>query len=256
MTNVLRRIAERASRGVIIKRRLPASVGGANIYVSPDSQLKYLKLGRDAFDTALLRLAQTYVKRDWVVWDVGANVGVFTFAAAGVAAGVQVLAIEPDIWLAQLLHRSRALGENRSLNVKVLSAAIAQRNGVSEFAIAMRGRASNYLPSANGLTQAGGAREVVEVATLTLDTLLDSFTAPTFLKVDVEGAEILVLRGAHKLLSEVRPMMYIEVGEQNADEVAEILARYRYGVFDSTKPLLNQVKLARCPYDALAVPDS
>jgi FkbM family methyltransferase len=250
----MRAIVERLSRGVVLKRRLPASVGGAQLYVSPDAQLKYLKLAADAFDADLLRLAQDHVKRDSVVWDVGANVGVFTFAAAGLAKDGHVFAIEADSWLAELIRRSCRLPENRSLGITVLPAAVSASNGVAEFVIARRGRASNYLAEAGGWSQSGGERERTHVATLTLDSLLESFRRPTFLKIDVEGAEAMVLRGATRLLQEVRPALYIEVGKENSDEVTRVLQAANYRLFDSTRPISGQQPLERCVQDTLAVP--
>jgi FkbM family methyltransferase len=251
---MIRRLVERLSRGVVIKRRLPSSVGGLPLYVSPDAQLKYLKLGSNAFDPGLLRLATDQVLPDSVVWDVGANVGVFTFAAAGIASAGQVIAIEADPWLAALLRRTSALPEYGSRRVNILSAALSDKNGVSEFVIAQRGRASNYLANAGGWTQTGGIRERFHVATLTIDTLLDQFPPPTFVKIDVEGAEVMVLRGASKLLREVKPTLYVEVGSKNFDAVTQLLHSFEYLLYDSTKPLRNQTALSCCVADTLAVP--
>jgi FkbM family methyltransferase len=251
---MMRALVERLSRGIVLKRRLPASVGGAQLYVSPDAQLKYLKVAADAFDTGLLQLAQDHVKSDSIVWDVGANVGVFTFAAAGLAKEGHVFAIEADSWLADLIRRSCRLHANRTLAVTVLSAAVSATNGVAEFVIARRGRASNYLANAGGWSQSGGERERTHVATLTLDSLLESFTRPTFLKIDVEGAEVMVLRGATRLLNEVRPALYIEVGQENSDAVTRMLHASNYRLFDSTRPMHGQQPLAKCVQDTLAIP--
>jgi FkbM family methyltransferase len=251
---MMRAWVERLSRGIVLKRRLPASVGGAQLYVSPDAQLKYLKLTTDAFDKDLLQLAQDHVKSDSIVWDVGANVGVFTFAAAGLAKHGQVIAIEADRWLAELIRRSCRLPANRALAITVLQAAVSATNGVAEFVIARRGRASNYLADAGGWSQSGGERERTHVATLTLDSLLASFPRPTFLKIDVEGAEAMVLRGATRLLNEVRPALYIEVGKENSDEVTRLLKGANYRLFDSTRPIGGQQPLPRCVQDTLAVP--
>jgi FkbM family methyltransferase len=253
---MIRQIAERLSRGVLLKRRLPQSVGGLPVYVSPDSQLKYLKPGAVAFDTALLRLAQEHVSEDAVIWDIGANVGIFTFAAAGLAPGAQVLAVEADPWLAALLRRTVALPEYATRRVAVLSAALSDRNGTAEFVIARRGRASNYLADAGGWSQAGGVRERLHVPTLTLDTLLQQFPQPTFVKIDVEGAEVMVLRGAARLLQDARPTLYVEVGRENAAEVSRILHSFDYRLYDSTKPLRGQTALGACVADTLAVPQT
>jgi len=225
-----------------------------SVYVSPDAQLKYLKPGSEAFDAGLLQLARDYVSRDTVAWDVGANVGIFTFAAAGLALEGQLVAIEADPWLAALLRRTQALPEYATRRVTVLSAALADKDGVAEFVIARRGRASSYLADAGGWTQAGGVRERVHVPTLTLDTLLNHFPRPTFVKIDVEGAEVMVLRGASRLLRDVRPTLYIEVGQENSDAVFTILQSFEYSLYDSTKPLQSQAALSRCAQDTLAVP--
>lgn len=250
---MLRTMAERLARGMAFKRTLPSWAGGLQLYVSPDAQLKYLKPGATAFDLTLLNLARSHIRSDSVVWDVGANVGVFTFAAAGIARDGEVIAIEPDYWLGQLLHRSARLQGNRALRIAILTAALAEHNGVSELSIARRGRASNYLVAAGGWSQAGGERERVRVPTLTLDTLLEHFAVPTFVKIDVEGAEALVLRGAKQMLEKVRPMMYIEVGSGNSPEVSELLMGAGYRLYDGRKPLDGQAPMRACTQDTLAV---
>ena len=63
-------------------------------------------------------------------------------------------------------------------------------------------------------------------------TKLDSYLAatglrPSLMKIDVEGAENLVLRGAERCLEEIRPTIIVEVTE-HADEVAALMSRHRY----------------------------
>ena len=120
---LIRTLAERLSRGVMLRRHLPADVGGRQLFVSPDSQLKYLKPGPAAFDAELLSIARSWVRPESVVWDIGANVGVFAFAAAGLATNGRTLAVEADPWLADMMRRSSALRSNRELRLDVLSAA-------------------------------------------------------------------------------------------------------------------------------------
>jgi len=242
------------ARGRRFKRRLPAAFGRTPFYVSPDSALKYLRLGPTAFNVNLLRIAKENVKPGSRVWDIGANVGVFTFAAAGVARDVSVLSVEADTWLVELLRLSARLRENRDLDIKVLPAAISDSQGISAFLIARRGRASNSLESSGGRSQAGGARERCFVPTVTLDSLLRVFEAPTFVKIDVEGAEAPALRGAGELLARVRPAFYIEVGGPGTDEVTEILLAHNYLLLDGTAPGADRRPLKRCSFNTLALP--
>lgn len=251
---MFRRIIELLVRERHIKRRLPERYHGASLYVTGDAQLKYLKPTEEAFDTELLAVIDEHIKEDSIVWDVGANVGVFTVCSAAMASKGYVLAIEADIWLAHLIQKSLALPENVKLKAEVLPCAVSDKAGVSKFLVANRGRASNCLESVNGRSQAGGYREKVLVPTCTLDSLMPHFPHPTFIKIDVEGAEVLVLSGALEILKTVRPTIYIEVGEEAAATVSSLLTQADYLVFDGAKPLKSQTPLNSCPFNALAIP--
>ena len=65
----------------------------------------------------------------------------------------------------------------------------------------------------------GGIREKQYVPPLTLDTLLKSFAKPDFIKMDVEGSELFALNGGSKVISSIRPVFYIEVGQNISDEI-------------------------------------
>jgi predicted RNA methylase len=104
---LMRRVLKTLSRDVILTRRLPAEFGRVPILVSPDCALSYWKRDIRSVDPHLLSMARELVRPGMTVWDIGANVGLFAFAAAGL--GAQVLAVEGDTWLANLLHRSVAI---------------------------------------------------------------------------------------------------------------------------------------------------
>ena len=251
---MLRTMVERLSRGRAFKRHLPADFGRTPLYVSPDSQLKYLKPGASAFDAELLRVAREELHSGDVVWDIGAYVGVFAFAAASRTQSGDVLAVEPDIWLAGLLRKSANLGQNRGLGVRVLPAAIAAEPGMETFLVAERGRASNALSGPGARGQAGGIREQVLVPTLSLDLLLHSNSAPAFIKIDVEGAEKLVLEGATSMLSAIRPTIYIEVGSGARAAVTMLLKDNNYRLCDGALPKGEERSIETCTFNTLAFP--
>jgi FkbM family methyltransferase len=253
----LRTLLEKLSRDRIVRRRLPADLGGAALYVSPDAALKLWKRDLAQADPLLLRLATELVAPGNTVWDVGANVGLFAFAAAHHAGpSGRVLAVEADDWLAALLRRSAATVGPAYAPVDVLAAAVADRSGVADLWIAERGRAGNHLRSTGGSTQTGGRREVRKVVTVTLDDLLDAFAAPRLVKIDVEGAEALCLQGAERLLSEVRPTIVCEVAEENGGAVGDRLRRHGYTLFDAAAPADRRQPLAAPVWNTLAVPPS
>jgi hypothetical protein len=84
---------------------------------------------------------------------------------------------------------------------------------------------------------------------MTLDSILDLRPAPDFLKIDVEGAELEVLRGAKRLLG-IGPTMLIEVGSEHSGEVAELLGPYGYRFFDAEDATFSECELP--PYSTLA----
>lgn len=152
----LREIVERVSRDRVLRRRMPADLGGGPIYASPDAMLKYWRRDISASDPALLAAAKQLIRPGMRVWDIGANVGIFTFAAQFLAGpSGHVLGVEADPWLVSLLQRSRASRAGTGAVVDFLCAAVSGNAELARFNIAARGRAASALKGA-GTTQMGG----------------------------------------------------------------------------------------------------
>jgi len=247
----MRTFAERVSRGKVLKRYIQVADKSIPILVSPDAQLKYLKPGSSAFDTDLIEIAERYLNPNSIVWDVGANVGVFTFAAASVASKGSVVSIEADIWLANILRKTTNFKEYENQDICILPVAVSNANSVGSFMIAARGRASNALEKAGGRSQMGGVREKQYVPMLTLDTILDSFQAPDFIKIDVEGAEYMVLQGANNIIENVRPTFYVEVGDDVSENVFSLFHQNEYKAYDPLGKLLSD----KCAENTFFIPE-
>jgi FkbM family methyltransferase len=252
---MLRPLLERFSRERVVRRRLPPEHGGHALWVSPDAALKLWRRDLRQSDPLLLGLAAELVRPGDTVWDIGANVGLFAFAAA-FAAGPpgRVVAVEADDWLAGLVRRSAQTAGPAYAPVEVLAAAVADRPGIVELRIAARGRAGNHLSAVAGSTQTGGHREARKVTAVSLDSLLDAFPPPRLLKIDVEGAEALCLRGAERLLAGIRPLLICEVTAENAPEVGGTLRRHGYTLLDAALPSERRTALAQPAWNTLAVP--
>lgn len=228
-----RTLLSTVTHGRVLRRRLPADLGGGYFPASTEGGLKYLRRDVAAIDPVLTGFARTFVKQGAQVWDIGANVGLFTFAAAGLAGTVgRVVAVEADIWLAANLRRAATWNHGRSAAVDVLPVAVADGAGIAEFNIARNSRATNFLSTAGASTQSGGVRERQHVPTLALDHLLEAFPPPDVLKIDVEGAERLVLTGGRKVL-EHRPTLLIEVNGRHQAVVDDLLRPLGYTYQDA-----------------------
>jgi FkbM family methyltransferase len=128
------------------------------------------------------------------VWDIGAHCGYTALVEAqAVGATGRCFAFEPNPRNRQLLQLH--LQWNRTTNVTVLPYAISGADGELSFGWEENQRASTIS------SHLGGAGWKVPVRTI--DGLIQSgeIPAPTFLKIDVEGAELELLQGAAQLLA-------------------------------------------------------
>lgn len=135
------------------------------------------------------------------VFDIGANAGFYTLAFARlVGHSGHVWAFEP--YSENVCNLLRHVRLNALANVTVVQAALASSVGISGFSIAQ----SNSM---------GGISDTAEylVPTLTLDGFLKQCAAPIpdLMKIDVEGAESLVLEGARNTLSEGRTVIFLSL---------------------------------------------
>jgi FkbM family methyltransferase len=251
---VLRGMIEHVTRDWVIRRRLSAEFARAPIHVTPSAGLRYLFRSMDSVDAVLLDLVRDVVKPGDVVWDIGANVGLFSFAAACRAGSDGlVVSLEPDAWLVQLLRLSTREQPKASAPVRVVPAAVAAEVSIRTLCLANRSRAANYLAEF-GTTQTGGTREEQSVVAVTLDWLLERQPAPRVVKIDVEGAELEVLHGGRRLFETVRPIVLCEVIPSSERAVTRFLESRDYQIFDGETPAPNRLPLPVAPWSTLAIP--
>jgi len=250
----IRTVAERLSRGRSFRYRLPQIYGGCRFYLTPEAGLRYWIPSRGIkADETLLRNAAETVKPGSIVWDIGANMGLFSFAAAGLAgASGRVYAFEPDAVMAGLLRRSARLNP-QAAPVEIIPCALAENFALAHFQIAQRSRASNALEGFQ-LSQSGGVREIQTVLTVPLDWLAGCLPPPDVLKIDVEGAELTVFRGALQLLKSKRPTLIFELTRRNWDEESRLLRNMGYTLFDSDLPPSERQPLTGPTYNILGIP--
>jgi FkbM family methyltransferase len=251
---VLRSALEQVTHRIVVRRRLPPPFAAARIYVSSEGGLRYIARGMTQVDPRLLRLAAEMVGPGDTVWDIGANLGLFSFAAA-VAAGPsgRVLAVEPDTMLVGLLRRSAAVNVGHA-PVDVLPAAVSDEESMARFHIARRNRSTNHLDGF-GTSQTGGVRATDLVPALTLDWLAARFPAPDVIKIDVEEAEAAVLAGGSRVLGHASTII-CEVAARNAAAVGDLLDMNGYVLYDGDRPSGERVPVAAAPPNTLAVSGS
>jgi FkbM family methyltransferase len=164
----------------------------------------YVYGGYDIGSVALLR---RLVHPGAVVFDVGANVGVFTLPFAR-AAGIsgEVHAFEPHPDLRRRLMTNIALNNLR--NVVVCDVALGATRGQAELY-----GSTTYNKGGSSLRASTQSDTVLQCTVETVDhyVALCGFDRLDLLKIDVEGADLSVLAGAQKTLDVYKPSIYVEV---------------------------------------------
>jgi FkbM family methyltransferase len=161
------------------------------------------------------------LRRGMTVWDVGANVGLYTLPSArAVAPAGRVYAFEPMPRNLDLLRRHVAM--NRLSNVEICEAAVGDMRGTLRMA-------EGDSPSEFHADPAGRW----QVPAVTLDDWLaaSGSLAPDVVKIDVEGSDDAVLRGGARTFAAYRPPIYLALhGERQRRECAALLDGWGYRV--------------------------
>ena len=158
-----------------------------------------------------------------LVLDIGANIGCVTQAL--VAAGQQVYAFEPQPELFKLL-------ELNCPTAGLHSCALGSKSGYADMPAVDYSKRGNF----GGLGIGAGVGLKVEVKTL------DSFnyTNVSLIKLDVEGYELEVLKGAVDTIKRCQPIIYLEADRKDKlPGLKTFLESINYGYVEHNPPLFS-----------------
>lgn len=155
-----------------------------------------------------------YLKPGITVLDIGANVGYFTLLAARALAGQgRIVAFEPNRFNCELIRLS--LAQNGITNVTLHERAVSDRAGTL---LLLPDGSNGRLLTNEQPTAAPNAdeREWLDqhpllVETVALDDLLGDLDRVDLVKIDIEGAEPMALRGMAGLIRRHRPVIFTEL---------------------------------------------
>jgi FkbM family methyltransferase len=175
------------------------------------------------YEVDRLRALANAISQGSTVYDVGANVGIYSLLASlRVGASGKVYAFEPLARNLGYLRKHIALNQLR--NCTVIEKAVCHEEGIRHFSAASL-EASMARLSADG--------EIV-VASTSLDRCIygnEGFRPPDVVKIDVEGAELEVLQGAARVIAEFHPTIFLEIhGPQLQADCLSFLKARNYEV--------------------------
>lgn len=184
------------------------------------------------------------IKPDWTVIDVGANIGALTVAFAEmVGSDGQVYAYEPQPENFELLNRN--LGNCGHFGVHLSRKALGDHSG--SVVCPPLATISNKNYGAVELTHESDFGDHTPLVRLDDEEALG---AVDFIKIDVEGMEVEVLRGAVKLIKVYGPILYVENDRaERSAELLELLKSYGYECFSHKPPMYNPNNFRVAPRD-------
>ena len=212
-----RRLIETATHPIRHRdlRIMRGSMAGVRINLG-GSFLRYLT--GDAEPEVQEALAEL-IEPGQTVYDVGANIGFFTILCSRlVGPHGKVYAFEPIPENLVTLRHNIAL--NKLTNVVVVEQALSASTGTAEmFVSPWSAFHSLNVDGASKRENHGPDGGQITVETVTLDEFVkgDGVSAPDLIKLDVEGAELLVVEGMRETLRSVQPLLLVEVHDTNRE---------------------------------------
>lgn len=166
-------------------------------------------------ETAEHRFIRSLDVRGKVVYDVGAFHGLLSLWFSKTAR--EVVAFEPVRSNRNRLAENLAL--NRIWNVDVRDCGLGSEDGEAWITY------STLMPGGASVISAAGSDLVIEEIEIRRLDRLRGLPVPDLIKIDVEGFELAVLRGAEGLLSKYKPALYLEMhGNTIAQKKAKVRA--------------------------------
>lgn len=196
---------------------------GLQILVDANSFTGWQSMIDGRYDLFLFEEAAKYCIKDKIIWDIGAHFGYDSLVFSQMA-GKQgkVLAFEPNSFNFERLLQNINKNETLNLaNIECYSYALSDKSGHSPFRYSdnIEGSQStgshlaNINPPQNETIYQNFKFKLTEIQTRTVDELVQQYPhyLPFMMKIDVEGAEHLVIKGAKTLLQNSHPILFIEI---------------------------------------------
>jgi FkbM family methyltransferase len=225
--------------GALRKKRFTVEIEGVKVaFVTedPHSRLWFHKRYRsgDLHEPPVSIALARRVSSATVFADIGGHIGYYSCIAAAVNRNAQVFCFEMSHNLLPLIEAN--LVENHFDNVTIVHAAVAEQTKlVSYEADSLRGSLAMDISTPPN-------KETVKRAYIETVTLDDFFTAlglmPDLMKIDVQGAEMDVLRGGRKVIGKQHPTIFLELHPTHlvnfgstVDDVLNFLKSYDYSLY-------------------------
>ena len=175
------------------------------------------------------------IKQDYVCWDIGANIGFYSFLLASIANHGKVFSFEPISKTYEYLQHGNKINNFRHITL-------------NNFALGSE-KTSQKIFFNNEDLCAGTASfvsseqfqnyEVVDIDTV--DNVANNILVPDFIKIDVEGFQVQVVTGALEFFERYSPVVMIEIDEDTNQWMEDYFISIGYQFYKFNKNSLSKV---------------
>ena len=177
-------------------------------------------------------LIRKIIQNDFVVVDIGANLGYFAKNFARLAKQGKVIAIEPVPIFYQVLNHF--LGNKK--NVEIHNVALGKEEGIITMVMPESdGFIRTGLPHIASSEDEKKNQNTQDVKIVKAEAFIGKIPKIDYIKCDIEGYEGIVFEELKPILEEKRPMVQLEISEQNKDQLLKLFKDIDYLQFGVSK---------------------
>jgi FkbM family methyltransferase len=209
-------------KGGLKELSLPYDLARIHLYPDLENITTYVLLEQgDWFEKNDLNFFRSIIQPDDIVFDLGANVGLYSISAASRTNG-KVIAVEPALKTFELLN----ISASQFTNMIAVHSAISDKSGTAF--LSHGNSCENFAISEGNETQGE------QVPLLTVDAIAATYgiEAVDIIKMDVEGHELKAIAGAEKIISNGSPIIFYEV-KHGSDLHPEFIEAFENLGYDS-----------------------
>ena len=175
----------------------------------------------------LLKFGHKLLKKNSYVIDAGANQGVFAISFAKyIGPGGRVLAFEPFTKYKNIIKKNQKLNNLHNISFFPFALSNVKKKTLIDY--------SHGIGSASITRNFGNKKKYIN--TVVLDQILDKgIKNLSLIKLDIEGAEYLALRGAEKTLKKYKPTIVVECFYKEFFQIKKILSKIGYESYKFSK---------------------
>jgi FkbM family methyltransferase len=183
---------------------------GISMFLDPSEFLQAHLFLFGSYELPTVRFIRKNLTPSSIFFDVGAQMGYLSLVAASAAKGVQVYAFEPE--QNNLTRFNHNIALNDISTIRVVEQAVSDATGTLKLYLADNNNAGTHstIPGVTNVSE-----RFLELPCTTLDDFVraEGISRIDLIKVDVEGGELEVIRGAHRTLAKCTPTLILEMSD-------------------------------------------